>query len=107
VSSTLDADTDVERCVLVLADDENGLVDFETEDLGLDEVYGGAVDTDEATALPGVCDGGCGLDKNEMANIFFKRRGLAFFLPKVWTAFTDEAILRRKPEMCVREESIQ
>lgn len=61
VPSTLDPDTNVDRRVLVFADNEDGLVDFETQDLGLDEVYGGAVDADEATTFPGVCDGGGGL----------------------------------------------
>lgn len=62
VSTTLDTHTDVEGCEGLLASDENGLVDLETEDFGLDEVDGGAVDADETTALLGVCYRSSGLD---------------------------------------------
>lgn len=58
VSTTLDADTDVDGCESVLAGDEDGLVDLETEDLGLDELDGGAVDADETLALTSVGDRG-------------------------------------------------
>lgn len=61
MSSTLDADTDIEGSEGVLSSDENRLVDLEAEDLRLDEVDGGAVDADEATSLPGVSDSGRGL----------------------------------------------
>ena len=61
VSSTLYAHTDVNGLELVLADNENGLVDLVAEDLGLDEVDGGAVDTEETTALTSVGDRRCGL----------------------------------------------
>lgn len=61
VSSTLDADTDIEGSKGVLSSDEDGLVDLEAEDLRLDEVDGGTIDADEATSLPGVSDSGRGL----------------------------------------------
>ena len=61
VSTTLDADTDVDGGKAVLTRDEDGLVDLEAEDLRLEEVDGGAVDVDEATALLGVGDRGRGL----------------------------------------------
>lgn len=65
VPSSLDPDSDINAGELVFTDDENGFVDLETEDLGLNEVYGGTVDTDDSTALPSVCDGGCGLVDGE------------------------------------------
>ena len=58
VSTTLDADADVDGREGVLASDQDGLVDLEAEDLRLEELDGGAVDVDEATALFGVGDGG-------------------------------------------------
>jgi hypothetical protein len=56
MSSALHAHTDVEGCKRVFANDKNRLVDFETEDFGLDEVYGRSIDTDETTALPSMGD---------------------------------------------------
>lgn len=50
VATAGDAYTDVDGCELVEADDEEWLVDLEAEDLGLDEVEGGAVDFDETAA---------------------------------------------------------
>lgn len=54
VSTTLDADTDVEDLERVFAGNEDGLVDLEAQDLRLHELYGGAVNTDKATALFGM-----------------------------------------------------
>lgn len=61
VSSTLDAHSDVQHAEGILASYENGLVDFVLEDLWSDELDGGAVDADEATALTSVSDGGSSL----------------------------------------------
>lgn len=49
VTSSGDADTDVDVGELVETDDEEGLVDLEAEDLGLDKVDGGSVNLDEST----------------------------------------------------------
>ena len=61
VSTTLDADADVDSTESILAGNQNGLVDLEPEDLRLEEVDGGAVNVDEATALLGVGDRSGGL----------------------------------------------
>ena len=52
MSTTLDADADVDALELVLACDEYGLVDLEAEDFGLEEVDGRAVDLDQALPFP-------------------------------------------------------
>lgn len=61
VSTTLDANPDVNGGEFVFADDEDGLVDLIAEDLRPDEVDGGAVNTDETAALASVGDSGGGL----------------------------------------------
>lgn len=61
VTTTGDADTDIDTGELVEADDQKGLVDLEAELLGLDEVKRLAVDLDEALALLGVGDCGSSL----------------------------------------------
>ena len=61
MSTTLDADTDVDRTEGILASNQDGLVDLEAEDLRLEEVDGGAVNVDEAAALLGMGDRGRGL----------------------------------------------
>ena len=61
VSSSLDTDTDVNATEGVLAGNKDSFVDLETEDLRLEEVDGGAVNVDEATALLGVGDRSGGL----------------------------------------------
>lgn len=43
------------RTEFVETEDEDGFVDFEAEDFGLDEVEGLAIDFDEAFALLGDC----------------------------------------------------
>ena len=58
VSTALDTDTDIDGGEGIFASYEDGLVHLETEDLRLDEVDGGAIDTDEATALLSVGDSG-------------------------------------------------
>ena len=63
MSTTLDANADVDGTEGILASDQNGLVNLETEDLRLEEVDGGAIDVNEATALLGVGDRGRGLCK--------------------------------------------
>lgn len=50
VTTTADADTDVDIGELVESDNEEGLVDLESKDLRLDEVKGGSVDLDQSTA---------------------------------------------------------
>jgi len=62
VSSTLDAHTDVEDAECLFTSNKDGLVNLESEDLGLDEVDRGAVNTNEATTLLSVGDSGRGLD---------------------------------------------
>lgn len=49
------------RTELVQTEEEDGLVDLEAQDRGLDEAQGLAVDLDEALAGLAVCDGGGGL----------------------------------------------
>ena len=56
VSTTLDADADVNGTEGILAGDQNGLVDLEAEDLRLEQVDGRAVDVDEAATLLRVGD---------------------------------------------------
>lgn len=51
VTTTGDADTDVNTGELVGTDDEERLVDLEAEDLRLDQREGLAVDLDETLAL--------------------------------------------------------
>lgn len=62
VTTALYTDADVDGLEGVLADDEDGLVDLEAEDLWLEEVDGRAVYFDEALAFAGVGDCRCGLD---------------------------------------------
>lgn len=50
VTSSGDADTDVDASELVEANDEEGLVDLEAEDLGLNKVDGGAIYFNESAA---------------------------------------------------------
>lgn len=61
MSTTLDADADVDGAESLLTSDQDGFVDLEAEDLRLEEVDGGAVDVDETTALLGVGNRGGGL----------------------------------------------
>ena len=61
VSSTLHSDADIKGSKGVLSGNKDGLVDLQAEDLRLNEVDGGAVNTDEATAFPGVGDSSRGL----------------------------------------------
>lgn len=50
MTSSGNADTDVDASELVEANDEEGLVDLEAEDLGLDKVDGGAIYFNESAA---------------------------------------------------------
>lgn len=61
VSTTVDLDSDVNVGELVEANSEEGLVDLESEDSGLDEGDGGTVELDEALAGLDVGNGGGGL----------------------------------------------
>lgn len=56
VSSTLDAETDVDGGECLLTSNENRLVDLQPEDLGLNQRDRGAVEVNETTALLGVCN---------------------------------------------------
>lgn len=58
VTTAGDADANVNVGKLVEADDEDGLVDLEAENLGLDELKRAAVDLDETLAGLAVGDGG-------------------------------------------------
>jgi hypothetical protein len=49
------------RTELIEAEDEYRLVDFESQDFGLDKGQRLAVDLDETFSGLAVCDGGCGL----------------------------------------------
>lgn len=49
------------RTELVQTEEEDGLVDLEAQNLGLDKAQGLAVDLDEALALLAVCDSSGGL----------------------------------------------
>lgn len=57
VSTTTDADADVDTGKLVSSEKQNWLVDLESQDLWLDERKRLAVDLDQALALLAVCDG--------------------------------------------------
>ena len=57
ITTTTDADADVDVLEDLIAEDEDRLEDLEAEDLGLDELDGAAVDADEALAL--LADGDC------------------------------------------------
>ena len=61
MSTTTDADADVNAGELVQTEEEDGLVDLEAQNLGLDKAQGLAVDLDEALALLAVCDSSGGL----------------------------------------------
>ena len=58
VSSSSDADADVDVGELLKTDDQEGLVDLEPQDLGLDEVQGLAVDLKKTLTGLAVSDGG-------------------------------------------------
>jgi hypothetical protein len=60
VSTTLDTDTDVNVGELVRANAEDGLVDLELQDIGLDELDGGSVQADETLTGLAVSNGGGG-----------------------------------------------
>ena len=57
ITTTTDADADVDILEDLVAEDEDGLEDLEAEELRLDELDGAAVDADEALAL--LADGNC------------------------------------------------
>ena len=50
MTTTADADTDVDVGELVKSDNKEGLVDLEAKDLWLDKVEGGSIDLDQSTA---------------------------------------------------------
>jgi hypothetical protein len=60
VSTTLDADADVDVGELVRADAEDGLVDLELQDIGLNELNGGSVKADKTLAGLAVSNGSGG-----------------------------------------------
>jgi hypothetical protein len=60
VSTTLDADADVDVGELVRANAEDGLVDLELQDIGLNELNGGTVEADETLTGLAVSNGGGG-----------------------------------------------
>ena len=67
VTSTLDADADVDARERLLAGNKDTLVDLEAELLRLEEVDGRAVDADDALALTGVRDRRSSLQNHESA----------------------------------------
>ena len=75
VSTTLDADTDVDGTEGLLASNQDGLVDLEAEDLRLEEVDGGAVNVDETTALLGVGNRSGGLPSGLVSLLVQVERG--------------------------------
>lgn len=58
VTTARDADADVDVGELVETNDQDGLVDLEAQDLGLDQAKGTTVDLDQTTASLAVGDGG-------------------------------------------------
>ena len=60
-TSSLDADTDVKVCKLVLSKDKNGLECLQAKGFGLDILNGLSIDLDETTSLLGECASGGGL----------------------------------------------
>ena len=60
MSTTLDADADVDVGELVRADAEDGLVDLELQDIGLNELNGGSVKADKTLAGLAVSNGSGG-----------------------------------------------
>ncbi len=63
MSTTLDAETDVNRGESLLASDEDRLIDLKPQDLRLKQGDGSAVEVDQATTLLCMCNCGCGLDR--------------------------------------------
>lgn len=61
MSTTLHPHTDVKNSKGVLASDQNGFVDLETEDFRLNKVDGRTINADETTTLLCVGDRGGGL----------------------------------------------
>lgn len=59
MSSTADADTDVHTSELLLAEQQDGLLQFVLEDLGLDVLDGATVHPQESIAARAISDG-CG-----------------------------------------------
>lgn len=57
MTTTGDLDTNIDVGELIVADDENGLVELSPEDLGGEELDGLAVDLDQAPALHSASDG--------------------------------------------------
>jgi len=59
VSTSGNSDADVDASELVQADNQEGFVDLESQDLGLDEVERLSVDLDQSLTSLAVGDGGC------------------------------------------------
>jgi len=74
VTTTADADADVDVGELVEADDEERLVDLEAEDLGSDVLEGSAVNLDKTVASLAVGDGGSRLLLAEALNALCRCR---------------------------------
>jgi len=68
VATSRDTDADIDFGESIETDDQERLIDLKTEDLGLDEVEGGAVDLDESATLLAVSDSGCRLLLAEALN---------------------------------------
>jgi hypothetical protein len=73
VATTGDADADVQVGELVEADNEEGLVDLEAQDLGLNELQRAAVDLDQALTSLGLGDGSGRLLLAEALNTLCRR----------------------------------
>lgn len=96
VSTALDAHADVDIGKGIFASDENGLVDFESQNLRLNKVDGRPVDTEQAFSLTRMRDGSRGLAwggkfNNQVCRNIPARR--TFFFPNVCTALVEDAIL--------------
>jgi len=96
VSTALDAHTDVDIGEGIFASDEDGLVDFKSQNLRLNEVDGRPVDTKQTFALTRMRDRSRGLEwggtfNNQVCRNIPARR--TFFFPKVCTALVEDAIL--------------
>ena len=74
VTTARDADADIDVGELVEADNEEGLVDLEAQDLGLNQAQGTTVDLNQTTASLAVGDGSSRLLLAEALHALCRRR---------------------------------
>jgi len=96
MSTALDAHTNVNIGEGIFASNEDGLVDFESQNLRLNEVDRRPIDTNQAFAFTRMRDRSRSLEENGCVHNW-ACRGIpvqrTFFFPKVCTALVGDAIL--------------